>query len=156
MAKLAATGEVAEVLPGGQVKPLKNGGGALQIEIGGKTYEVSLRFKRRYKPFAVELLEFKFDRYPGTQKPRNYSSDIILTDTDGDGTISLQEFQAAHERIFKAMDANKDGVLSEAERRAAHGARGQRHPSRPSRAEATQPARHRLSLPRRCDESAEL
>jgi hypothetical protein len=25
---------------------------------------------------------------------------------------SLQEFQAAHERIFKAMDANKDGRLT--------------------------------------------
>jgi Ca2+-binding EF-hand superfamily protein len=33
-------------------------------------------------------------------------------DSDGDGTISLQEFQAAHERIFKAMDANKDGRLT--------------------------------------------
>src|SRR6266508_1771803 len=32
-----------------------------------------------------------------------------LMDSDGDGTVSLQEFQAAHERIFKAMDANKDG-----------------------------------------------
>jgi hypothetical protein len=32
-----------------------------------------------------------------------------LMDSDGDGTISLQEFQAAHERIFKGMDANKDG-----------------------------------------------
>ena len=28
------------------------------------------------------------------------------------GGISLQEFQAAHERIFKAMDANKDGRLT--------------------------------------------
>ena len=37
---------------------------------------------------------------------------FILTDTDGDGTISLQEFQAAHERIFKAMDVNKDGRLT--------------------------------------------
>ena len=37
---------------------------------------------------------------------------FILTDADGDGTISLQEFQAAHERIFKAMDANKDGRLT--------------------------------------------
>ncbi|WFU19816.1 EF-hand domain-containing protein [Bradyrhizobium sp. CB3481] len=31
---------------------------------------------------------------------------------DGDGQISLQEFQAAHERIFKAMDSNKDGQVT--------------------------------------------
>lgn len=37
---------------------------------------------------------------------------FALMDTDGDGTISLQEWQAAHERIFKAMDANKDGSLT--------------------------------------------
>src|SRR5262249_29172328 len=37
---------------------------------------------------------------------------LALMDSDGDGTISLQEFQAAHERIFKAMDGNKDGVLT--------------------------------------------
>jgi hypothetical protein len=37
---------------------------------------------------------------------------FALMDSDGDGTVSLQEFQAAHERIFKAMDANKDGVVT--------------------------------------------
>jgi Ca2+-binding EF-hand superfamily protein len=43
---------------------------------------------------------------------------FALMDSDGDGTISLQEFQAAHERIFKAMDANKDGVLTPEEMQA--------------------------------------
>lgn len=40
---------------------------------------------------------------------------FALVDADSDGTISLQEFQAAHERIFKAMDANKDGKLTQDE-----------------------------------------
>ena len=41
-----------------------------------------------------------------------------LMDADGDGSISLQEFQAAHERIFKGIDQNKDGRLTIEEMRA--------------------------------------
>ncbi len=37
---------------------------------------------------------------------------FAMMDSDGDGIVSLQEFQAAHERIFKAIDANKDGRLT--------------------------------------------
>jgi hypothetical protein len=37
---------------------------------------------------------------------------MVLADTDNDGSVSLQEFQAVHERMFKAMDANKDGNLT--------------------------------------------
>jgi hypothetical protein len=37
---------------------------------------------------------------------------FALMDSDGDGTISLEEFQAAHQRIFKAMDTDKDGTLT--------------------------------------------
>ncbi len=40
-----------------------------------------------------------------------------LMDADGDGSISLQEFQSAHERIFKGMDQNKDGRLTMEEMR---------------------------------------
>ena len=49
---------------------------------------------------------------------------FALMDADGDGTISLQEFQAAHERIFKAMDSNKDSKLTMEEMQAfIHGTR---------------------------------
>jgi EF hand len=41
-----------------------------------------------------------------------------LMDSDGDGTVSLQEFQAAHERIFKGMDANKDARVTPEEMQA--------------------------------------
>src|SRR5215472_2918268 len=35
-----------------------------------------------------------------------------LMDADGDGTLTLQEWQAAHERIFKAMDTDHDGTAT--------------------------------------------
>jgi EF hand len=37
---------------------------------------------------------------------------FALMDSDGDGTVSLQEWQAAHEKIFRAMDADKDGTIT--------------------------------------------
>src|SRR5262245_30702752 len=39
----------------------------------------------------------------------------ILMDTDGDGALSLEEVQTAHAKIFKAIDANKDGKVTMAE-----------------------------------------
>jgi hypothetical protein len=49
---------------------------------------------------------------------------FALMDGDGDGTISLTEFQVAHEQIFKAMDSNKDGRLTQEEMQAfMHGTR---------------------------------
>jgi hypothetical protein len=40
---------------------------------------------------------------------------FILMDADGDGTLSLEEFQTAHEKIFKGIDADKDGKVTQTE-----------------------------------------
>lgn len=36
----------------------------------------------------------------------------ILMDTDGDGSLSLEEVQAAHVKIFKAVDIDKNGKIA--------------------------------------------
>lgn len=50
------------------------------VKVDGKSYEVSLRFERDYKPYTLHLKDFSFDRYTGTNVPKNYSSDVVLED----------------------------------------------------------------------------
>ncbi|HMB95223.1 MAG TPA: cytochrome c biogenesis protein CcsA, partial [Tepidisphaeraceae bacterium] len=50
------------------------------VEVDGKTYWLQLRFRREYKPYTVQLLNFSHDRYLGTDVPKNFASDIRLID----------------------------------------------------------------------------
>jgi len=47
-----------------------------------KEYEIAIRFKRYYYPFWLELTQFRFDRYPGTEIPRNFSSEVNILDAE--------------------------------------------------------------------------
>ena len=49
---------------------------------------------------------------PGQHRDLAGDVEIVLLDTDGDGALSLEEVQTAHARIFKAVDANKDGKVT--------------------------------------------
>ena len=40
---------------------------------------------------------------------------MILMDTDGDGALSLEEVQTAHAKIFKVIDADKNGKVTPTE-----------------------------------------
>ena len=51
-----------------------------KVELGDKTYDVALRFKRTYKPYSMQLHDVRFDKYMGTQMAKNYSSDLRLVD----------------------------------------------------------------------------
>lgn len=43
-----------------------------------RTYELALRLRRFYKPFSLQLVEFRHDVYSGTDIPRNFSSRVLL------------------------------------------------------------------------------
>lgn len=49
----------------------------------GRTYRLSLRRTRHYQPFSLTLLDFRHDKYPGTEIPKNFSSQVRVVSQDG-------------------------------------------------------------------------
>jgi len=52
-----------------------------RFRVGEKSYQIVLRPKRFYKPFAIQLVQFSHDRYAGTDIPKNFSSRVRLVDS---------------------------------------------------------------------------
>ena len=50
------------------------------VEVGDKKYDLSLRFRRDYKPYTIELKDVDGTNYLGTNTARSYSSDIRVVD----------------------------------------------------------------------------
>ncbi len=48
------------------------------VTVDGRAFHLALRQARFYKPYTVTLLEFRHDRYPGTEIPKNFSSRVRL------------------------------------------------------------------------------
>ena len=59
---------------------------AQTFELNGKTYELMLRFHRTYLPFSLQLDEFSHDVYPGTETPKNFSSEVQIITPGESGT----------------------------------------------------------------------
>jgi len=55
-----------------------------KVTVDGKTYDVFLRVKRDYKPYAMYLKDVRFDKYMGTNMAKNYSSELRLVDATRD------------------------------------------------------------------------
>ncbi len=49
-----------------------------QFEVGGKAFEMAMRFKRYYKPYSLTLLNFTHERYPGTDLPKDFRSRVRI------------------------------------------------------------------------------
>ena len=52
------------------------------FECAGRSWQLSLRPARYYKPFSVTLQKFTHERYAGTEIPKNFSSQITLIDPE--------------------------------------------------------------------------
>lgn len=46
------------------------------FSLDGETYAIGMRYKKTYLPFTLTLLDFRHDRYPGTNIPMNFSSRV--------------------------------------------------------------------------------
>jgi hypothetical protein len=49
-----------------------------ELTCNGRHFTLELRPQRFYKPFSLHLVEFRFDRYAGTEIPKNFSSRVRL------------------------------------------------------------------------------
>lgn len=57
------------------------------LQIGGKSFEMAIRFRQERKPYDVTLKDVVRMNYSGTETPRDYSSLIVITDREsGDRT----------------------------------------------------------------------
>ena len=67
------------------------------IRHNGKLWGITLRQKREYLPFSIELLDIEHEYYQGTEIPFNFESDIKSTPRWKSNTpgISLHEYPAA-------------------------------------------------------------
>ena len=48
------------------------------FEYQDQLYEIAVRVKRQYLPAEIELIDFTHERYPGTEMPYNFASDVII------------------------------------------------------------------------------
>ncbi len=83
------TGESRAVLVSGYLSR------AFTVTAGGRELQLMLRPQRYYKPYRLHLIDFRFDRYAGTEKAKNFSSRVRLeraeTGENREVTIRMNE-----------------------------------------------------------------
>ncbi len=62
------------------------------VTINDHTWQLSLRLRRYYKPFSIQLLKFSHDIYQGTDIPKNFSSRVrvMRPDTGEDREVLIK------------------------------------------------------------------
>jgi ABC-type transport system involved in cytochrome c biogenesis permease subunit len=55
---------------------------AQRVAHGGAAFGLALRYQRTYLPFTLHLIDFRHDRFTGTNIARNFSSEVRLVDPE--------------------------------------------------------------------------
>lgn len=83
---------------------------------GGRSWRLELRPRRYYLPFSLTLKEFRHDKYPGTDIPRNFSSLVRLRDREAgeerDALIYMNNPLRYGGKTFFQASFGKDDTLS--------------------------------------------
>ncbi|MEN9653648.1 MAG: Cytochrome c biosis protein Ccs1, partial [Verrucomicrobiota bacterium] len=79
----------------------------------GKTYQLSLRRVRYYHPFSLRLDKFTHEKYPGTNTPRRFASDVTIREGAGSFAYNIsmnQPLRHAGLTFFQSsFGSTKDG-----------------------------------------------
>jgi len=86
---------------------------ANKIDLGNRSYDLALRFKRTYKPYAVRLIKTEEHDWPGTNNPQYFSSDIHMKAPHEDRHdhiwMNIRSDSAARRFISRLLSGFQDG-----------------------------------------------
>ena len=59
------------------------------LEVDGKIWKIILRPQRNYLDFNLSLVDLKWEKYQGTEIPKNFQSRVIVEDEDESRTVDI-------------------------------------------------------------------
>jgi hypothetical protein len=59
------------------------------LKVDGKTWKIILRPQRNYLDFYLTLVDLKWEKYQGTEIPKNFQSRVIVEDSDESRTAEI-------------------------------------------------------------------
>jgi hypothetical protein len=79
------------------------------IDVAGKKIRAAGRMVRHYNPFTVELIDTRWDKYLGTDIPKNYSSRLRLVDP-GEGLTREVEISMNKPLYYRGLTFYQSGM----------------------------------------------
>lgn len=91
----------------------------VEVSLGDKTFLIAWGSKLKQLPFSIRLKDFKLERYPGSQSPSSYSSEVVLEDRENN-LEKPYEVYMNHPLVYKeykffqsSYDKDEQGTILE-------------------------------------------